>query len=167
MTHPLQLAGQALVFAAVAAFVGALSNWPRIVGMPPDEAQIKLSFVHGSRKTAECRRLTYEEIARLPPSERRPTTCGRERVAIRVLLVVDGKPLYDAVLQPSGLSRDGPAQVYQKFAVSAGKHEIIARLRDSARAEGFDYETKRDIVLKPQQNLAIDFRGDYGTFTFR
>jgi hypothetical protein len=33
----------------------------------------------------------------------------------------------------------------------------VARLRDSARTEGFDHEAARQVTLAPGQNFAIDF----------
>lgn len=167
MIEALRWAGQAVVLAGVAAAIGFFASQPALTYFRADAAQIKLSFAHGSRRIEECRRLTPEEIAKLPPRERRPNTCARERVPIRVQLLVDGRAIYDEVLQPTGLSRDGPARVYRKFEVPAGRHEITARLRDSARAEGFDHERTTVVELRPLQNLAIDFKSDHGTFDFR
>jgi len=159
--------GQAGFFVTLAAGVGLLASRPMLEYFPADSAQIKLSFAHGSHRVAECRRLTVEEIAKLPPKERRPNTCARERLPIRVQILVDERPIYDAVLQPTGFARDGPARVYQKFRVPPGRHEITARLRDSDRHEGFDHEQRVTVELAPLQNLAIDFRSDHGAFSFR
>jgi hypothetical protein len=160
-------AGQILFYGALMALIGYLSSRPLLSNFPLQSAQIKLSFAHGAERIAECRRLTYQEIAKLPPNERRPNTCGRERLPIRIQVLLDHASIYDAVLEPTGLSSDGPARVYQKFSVPPGRHEITARLRDSRRAEGFDYETHAIVDLKPLQNLAIDFKRDQGAFSFR
>ncbi len=167
MTDALRLSGQAIALALLMLFIGVFASWPRLTYFPSDRAQLKLSFAHGAERKDECRRLTSEEIAKLPPNQRRPNTCGRERLPIRVQLVLDEQTIYDAVLEPTGLARDGPARVYQKFAIPAGRHVIIARLRDSRRTDGFDYETRAEIRLEPLQSLAIEFKGDQGTFTFR
>lgn len=167
MIGPWRILGQVVAWALLMALIGYFAARPRITFFSPSAAQIKLSFAHGAQRKEECRRLSSEEIAKLPPSERRPNTCGRERVPIHIQLELDGQPLYDAVLEPTGLSRDGPARVYRKFAVTPGRHEIVARLSDSARSAGFDYERRADIVLAPLQSLAIEFKSDQGTFTFR
>ena len=138
MPKLLQYAGQAVFFAAIAAFTGYFASRPVYWQMPPDMAQIKLSFAHGAARAVECKRLTSKEIAALPPNERRPNTCARERVAVHVQLTIDGEPIHDAVLEPTGLSRDGPARIYEKFLVPAGRHTITARLRDSRSSEGFN-----------------------------
>lgn len=167
MPNPLQYAGQAVVFALAALFVGYFSADPAYRQVPEGMAQIKLSFRHGGARLEDCRKLTPEELAKLPASERKPSTCTRARIPITVEIALDGRPLYADVLQPTGLSSDGPAETYRKFLVPAGRHMIEARLRDSKRAEGFDYETTKDIDLAPFQSLAVDFKSDQGGFLFR
>ncbi|KAB2850924.1 MAG: hypothetical protein F9K44_03360 [Hyphomicrobiaceae bacterium] len=167
MSDVLRYIGQGLAYALMALLIGALASWPRLAEWPAEAAQIKLSFVHGAQRKVECRRLSSEEIAKLPPSQRRPNTCGRERLDLLVQLEIDGQLIYDEVLPPTGIARDGPARVYKKFRVSAGKHAIVARLRDSSRREGVDFEQKAEVTLAPEQSLAIDFMADRGTFVFR
>ncbi len=159
--------GQGVVYALCAAAVGYLSASPVYRQFPDDSAQIKLSFRHGASRVEDCKRLTPEEIAKLPANERRPNTCARERMAITVRLLVDGAVLFDEVLQPTGLSGDGPAEAYRKFMVPAGKHRLEAQLRDSKRSEGYDYEKTIDLDLVPQQSVAIDFKADQGGFLLR
>lgn len=167
MARLFQYAGQALVYAAIAALIGYFATSPAYQQFPEGQAQIKLSFAHGAARKKECRRLTPQEIAKLPPSERRPNTCDRERVAVHVQLDVDGEVIYDARLEPSGLAGDGPARAYEKFVVSPGAHIVTARLRDNRDTSGFNYETRRDVDLTAGQNLAIDFKADAGGFIFR
>lgn len=167
MSDLARYAGQAAVYGLVCVFIAVLASWPRVGAWPVDAAEIKLSLAHGAQRKEACRRLTSEEIAKLPPNQRRPNTCARERLSIRVQIEVDGRTLYDAVLQPTGLSGDGPARVYQKFRVTAGRHQIVARLRDSDRVDGFDYESRVEVDLSPLQSLAVDFRRDQGQFVFR
>ncbi len=158
--------GQAVLYALVAALTGYLASRPVYRQFAPDMAQIKLSFAHGAARAEECRRLSAEEIARLPRTQRRPNTCSRERVPLHVQLQIDDRTILDERLEPTGLAADGPARIYRKFAVPAGAHVIVARMRDS-RGEGpFDYEARRSVVLKAGQNLAIDFKQDAGGFIF-
>lgn len=166
MIDPSRLAGQAIFYALFAALVGYFASHPLYVQFPADAAQIKLSFAHGAARKVACRRLTSQEIAKLPANERRPNTCSRERVSVHVQLLLDGDTIYDDVLEPTGFARDGPARVYKKFRVAGGRHRIVARLRDRTRKSGFDYEKRVMVDLKPQQNLAIDFKADIGGFIF-
>jgi hypothetical protein len=96
-----------------------------------------------------------------------PIDCSRERLPIIIRLSLDGHPIYEATLNPTGLSADGPARAYQKFLVPAGRHEIVAELRGSKRTEGFDYRGRIEAELKPWQNLAIEFQAEQGGFLFR
>ena len=59
------------------------------------------------------------------------------------------------------------SKTYRKFLVPAGRHVIEARLRDTKRGVGFDYEKRLQAELKPWQNLAIDFNAEQGGFLFR
>jgi hypothetical protein len=47
--------------------------------LAPEEALIKLSFVHHGQRVAECRPYTADELAKLAPNMRAPLKCGRER----------------------------------------------------------------------------------------
>jgi hypothetical protein len=160
-------AGQALLYAAFAATIGVPASWPTYHQLPKDSAQIKLSFNHSGARVEDCRKLTSEELSKLPSNKRRPNNCSRERLPFTIQLIIDGTPIYEAVLKPGGLSGDGQAQTYEKFIVTAGRHVILARLRDSKRTEGFDYESRLETELAPWQNLAIDFKAEQGGFLFR
>ena len=166
MLKPGQFAGQLIAYAAFAAVVGYFSTQPAYTHLASDKAQIKLSFSHAGAHVSECRKLTQEELDRLPPNMRRPLDCPRERLAVLVELDLDGKLLYQQALPPAGLSSDGASTAYAKFPVIAGTHHLVARLRDSRRKEGFDYEKEATLNLAPQQNLIIDFRPELGGFLF-
>jgi len=167
MPEVVRYAGQAVFYLCAALLTGYLSIAPAYHPVDENLAQIKLSFAHGASRVEDCRKLTSEEIAALPANERRPNTCSRQRNPIYVQFAVDGKLVYEARLEPTGLSGDGPARTYEKFLVPAGTHEITARLRDTARKTGYDYEMARQVTLKHGQSLAIDFRADEGGFILR
>ena len=113
----------------------------------------------------------------MPPAKRRracqaaakhaPAACSRERLPVTVELLLDGKPLYQAVLPPTGVRRRRAVPGLSALRRAAGRHELIARLRDSDRQDGFDYERTATIELAPAQSLAIDFRPEMGGFVFR
>jgi len=157
---------QAMIYALAAAGLISFSGGPAYTHLDPGLALVKLSFSHAGERKEDCRTLTPDEIAALPPNMRRPESCGRERVPLRVELDMDGKALLRADLPPSGLAGDGVGTVYHRFPVTTGRHEFAARLRDSRRGDGFDYERSAVLMLAPQQNLAIDFQPDAGGFLF-
>ncbi|MEJ1161740.1 carboxypeptidase-like regulatory domain-containing protein [Prosthecomicrobium sp. N25] len=159
--------------AMVAVLIGAvaptavLDAWPAYRQIGPDEAVVKLSFTHGADRSADCHRNSPEDLAKLPPNMRRPMACPRGRRAVLTELEIDGRVIHAETVAPTGLAGDGPSQLYRRFRVPAGPHRLAVRLRDSARAEGFDHEAKRDVTLAPGQNFTIDFRPDAGGFVLR
>jgi hypothetical protein len=164
---PLAWVGQAMLYALFALIIGVFSRWPSYSLLAPGDALIKLSFTHASKRVAECRELTPEELAKLPPNMRAPTKCGRERAPVRVEVDVDGAPAFRHVATPSGLSRDGASSVYERMNVPAGTHRIAVRLKDSAGGSAFDYERTQVVTLAPAQILVIDFDAEKGGITLR
>jgi len=167
MPKVLRYFGQFVAYALFALAVGYFATQPAYTHLGPDEALIKLSFSHAGAHIRECRKLTQEELNRLPPNMRRPMDCPRERLPLLIELELDGKMLYRDTLPPSGLSGDGASTAYRKFSVPTGSHHLVARLRDSRRNDGFDYEKAVDVSLTPQQNFVIDFRPELGGFLFQ
>jgi hypothetical protein len=158
--------GQAVAYAAFIALLGYFATAPAYNPVDPEAAMIKLSFIHVGQRKVECRKMSPEEIARLPPNMRLTLDCPRERLPVLVELELDGKLLLRRELVASGLSHDRASSIYQKFVVAPGRHVVTARLRDSARREGFDYTRSTDVELKARQNFVVDFRAEAGGFSF-
>jgi hypothetical protein len=166
MPKALRFAGQAVAYALIALLFGYFSAAPPYAHFAEDMAQVKISFAHGAEPAGGCRRLTAEEIAALPPNMRRPTSCSRERLPVVVEIELDGSTLVSEVLPPTGLAGDGPSRLYRILPVKPGTHRVVARLRDTDRTEGFDYEQEATIELAPRDIFVIDFRADLGGFVF-
>ena len=164
MASIFQYTGQAIAYTLFAVVVGYFATEPAYKHFDPGKAQIKLSFGHAGGHETECRRLTQEELNQLAPNMRRPLDCPRRRVPVLIELELDGELLYSAELPPSGIAGDGVSTAYKTFAVEPGQHRLVARLRDSNRAEGFDYEKTSSITLSPLQNFVIDFHPSRGGF---
>jgi len=163
----LRIGGQFLVIVALFAAVAAFSDRPVYRQTPVGSAIVMLSFVHGSDRRAECRRLTPEEIAKLPPNMRRVEDCPRRRRPLDVELDVDGRTVYRASLPPTGIAGDGPSKVYERFVLPAGRHDLAVRMRDTPRSEGFDHERSERVELAVDQLFVIDYRAANGEFVFR
>lgn len=166
MSRILQRLAQILCLAAIGGLIGTLSVAPAYTRRAPKLAEIKLSFAHGAPRV-DCHRRTVAELAKLPPQMRRPDTCPRGRLPVRVRFVQDGDVLLDATLPPSGLSGDGPSRIYRSFRVPAGRHRLTLFLRDTPRASGFDYTFEENVDVLPGQNLVVDFRPTTGGFYLR
>lgn len=149
--------GQFLLYSGFALFIGVFSGWPSYRAIAPDQAVLKVSFIHHGQRLADCRAYTAEELARLAPNMRTPMKCERERSPVTIEVDLDGRAVYRHVATPAGLSRDGPSTVYHRLEVPAGAHQITVRMKDSATAAGFTHQRAATITLKPAQVLVIDF----------
>jgi hypothetical protein len=159
--------GQFVVIAALFAAVAAFSNGPVYRQTPPGSAIVMLTFVHSADRKADCRRLTPEEIQKLPPNMRRVTECPRGRRSIYVELDLGGRRVFQANLAPAGIAGDGPSKVYERFVVPAGNYDIAVRMRDTPRTEGFDHERRGTVTLAADQMFVVDFRPENADFVFR
>ncbi len=167
MMRLLRLAGQFAIIMALFAGVAALADWPSYRQIPPGSGIVVLTFVHGADRRAECRRLTPQEIAKLPPNMRRTMDCPRKRRPIYVELDIDGKNVYHASLPPTGIAGDGPSRVYERFVLPAGRYDIAVRMRDTARTDGFDHLRKGTVSLAVDQMFIIDYNSQNSEFVFR
>lgn len=166
MTGIVKWVGQLIVYAGMALWLGHFANRPVYTHVPPNKALIKLSVVHGAQRKGKCRKRTQEELQSMNPNMRTPLDCPRERLPIRIEIVLDGELLYDEAASAAGLAHGGTTRVYERFAVPSGPHKLIARMVDSARTEGYDFERAATIELAPRENFVIDFRAEAGGFLF-
>lgn len=166
MINPIKIVGQFIVIGALFAGVAAMSNRPIYRQTPPGTGIIVLSFVHSADRQAECRRLTPAEIAKLAPNMRRTQDCPRQRRPLYVELDVGGRTIYQAGLPATGIASDGPSRVYKRFVMPAGRYDVVVRMRDTARTDGFDHERREDVTLAADQMLVIDFSAESGGFVF-
>jgi hypothetical protein len=148
---------QALLYAALAVVIIVFTRWPVYQNLAADRALIKISISHQGKLLGDCVELSLEELAKLPPNMRMPTSCPRERSPLTVEVDVDGELAHRQVSQPSGLSGDGAAVVYRRLEVAAGPHHIVVRMKDDARSEGFDYTRTQAVTLAPAEILVVDF----------
>lgn len=156
-----------LLYAAFAAVLGYFATLPRYTYSDPGTAVVKLSISHATQRVKPCVKLTPEQLAELAANMRQAESCERARRPLGVALEIDGVTLLETEAAASGLWNDGPAYVYETLIVAAGRHSIAVRVRDSARAGGWDYETARTVTLAPGRYLAISFNGRTGEFEFR
>ncbi|MCF8199746.1 MAG: hypothetical protein K9J42_13335 [Sulfuritalea sp.] len=165
MAKPAAIVGQIILYGAFAAFIGYFATSPTYQQIPDDVALIKLSMSHlGGR---ECRKRTPEELAALPPNMRAPMLCPRGRSDIKLVLELDGKPMFETMMHPTGLSGDGISTVYKRFEVKAGTYQLSAKMNDNLINPGFNHVKEAKVTLKPAQVLVIDFNPDKGGLFFQ
>ena len=167
MHRYLRIGAQVVAYAAFAAATGYLSASPAYHYADAGNATVKLSLSHAAERVKPCVRLTPEQIAALAPNMRRPEKCERERLPLTVELEIDGETVAHIVAPPSGLWNDGPASIYERFEVAPGSHRVVVKLRDSNRADGWDYVDAEDVNLAVGRYFTITFRAESGGFSFR
>ena len=157
------------VFAYVvfAVIVGWLSIWPRFEMIDEGHAMVSLSFSHAGQRIRECRKLTQEELNKLPPNMRKPDDCPRERLPLRVRFTSGGETLYDATREPAGLWKDGPATVYRRLELDAGPQRLFIGMSDSGDNDQFDYVLEEEVNLEPGDHLVVEFNETRKTFVFK
>jgi len=167
MAKPMQYIAQGLFYFLFIGVIGYFSASPVYTHLPPDETLIKLSFSHAGQHKGMCRERTPEEIAKLPPYQRKVTTvCPRERSNVVVELEMDGKQLYHVILKPVGLSHSGNSNIYRRIPVKAGVHTLKARLKDNEGDE-FNYVREETVNLVAGRIMVIDFKAATGGFIFK
>jgi hypothetical protein len=166
MKQVLRYVAQLALYVPLMALIGYFSTQPRFSVLQPGEALVRLSFIHAAERKEPCRTRSAEELAKLPPNMRAAQDCPRERAPVLVELEVDGEVVLRREVQPAGLKRDGNATAYHRLPLPAGKHRIVARLRDRPGA-GFNFQKEQTLELAPGQALLIDFVAAKGGFLFR
>lgn len=161
----LRFAAQLALYLPLMAILAVFSTEPRFSTLAPGEALVRLSFIHATQRKEACRERSAEELAKLAPNMRAALECPRERSPLLVELELDGKLVLRRETQPSGLRRDGNVAVYQRFALPAGRHRIVARLRDRAGG-GFNHVREETLELAAGRVLLIDFNASRGGFAF-
>jgi hypothetical protein len=161
----LRIAAQLALYAPLMALLAYFSTEPRFSALAPDQALVRVSFIHATERKEACRERSAEELRKLAPNMRAALDCPRERSPLLVEIELDGKIVLRREVQPSGLRRDGNVAVYQRLALPAGRHRIVARLRD--RADGdFNYSRDETVQLAAGRVLIIDFNAAKGGFAF-
>jgi len=162
----LRVAAQLALYAPLMAILAYFSTAPRFSAVAPGEALVRVSLIHATQRKEACRERSAEELAKLAPNMRAALDCPRERSPLLVELEIDGQVVLRREARPSGLQRDGNTVVYQRLALPAGRHRIVARLRD--RADGdFNYMKDETVQLAAGGVLAIDFSASQGGFVWR
>jgi hypothetical protein len=160
LRYPLQVLNYAVFMLVVWYFSAA----PSYTQLQPDQAVVTVAFSHAGKRLEECRQLSQEELAKLPPNMRAPMDCPRERSPVTVQLLLDGELLIDEVAKAPGLYNDLGIDVYRSAKVPVGEHALAVKMNDNARVEGPTHTHEQTVTLDPAQLLVIDFNSDTGSF---
>ncbi|MCK4743824.1 MAG: hypothetical protein KAT25_08395 [Sulfuriflexus sp.] len=164
MNKVLRYGLQAFNYALFMAVVWYFSTSPTYHQLEDDQAVITLSFTHATKLSEECRRLTQEELLKLPLNMRAPMDCPRERSPLTFELYLDDKILTSSVVEPLGFHRDQGVNLFQRMVVKAGEYSLRIWLNDDINVDKPTYQYEQKITLKPEQQLLIDFDAATGGF---
>ena len=167
MSRAMKFLGQGVAYLALAVVLGYFSNSPAYIRLAPDTAVMKLSISHGGKHKGECDIRQFAGIKETRTTRRALQLCPRERHPVLVEILLNGELIFSREQPPSGLSSDGPSYFYERITVPAGHHRLDMRMRDSGRAEGFDYETTQEVDLEPTRNLAVVFSTPSANFVIK
>lgn len=167
--NPLKLVGQVGATGALMAFIAAFGSGhaPAYQYFQSGQAMLKVAVSHASQRKDGCRTRTKEELAKLPPNMRSAQDCSRERVPVLLEVDLDGKPVLSQTKNPSGLSRDGAATFYSIAHIPAGSHTLTLRMRESGRADGFDFIEEHKVDVKSLDILVVEFSREEQRFILR
>ena len=160
LRYPLQVVNYSVFMLLVWYFSAA----PPYRQLTPEQAVVTVAFAHAGERREECRELSLEELAKLPPNMRAPMDCPRERSPVTVELLLDGKLLVEEVVQPPGFYNDLGVDVYRSVKVPAGEHRLVVRMNDNVRVEGPTYTAEETVNLEPGQLLVVNFNSETGKF---
>ncbi len=144
------------------ALIWYFASAPSIRIIAEDESMLIIAFGHAGETREPCRRMSQEELTKLPPNMRKPEKCPRERSPILIEMYMDGDLLFKKSLMAPGLYNDGSVNIYHRQKIPAGKHHIEIKMDDSVRKEGFDYVFEQDIHIEPTNILLFAFDSEKG-----
>jgi len=148
---------QAFNYAIFMALIWYFATSPSVRVIEDDEAMITVAFAHAGETLEECRRLTQEELMKLPPNMRKPEDCPRERSPIIIEAMLDGEIIFSKMMLPPGIFNDGSVNIYYSSKVPAGKYSFKIKMDDSVRNEGFNHTFEQNVNINPQQILLVEF----------
>jgi hypothetical protein len=139
------------------ALIWYFATSPSVRVIEDDEAMITVAFGHAGATRVECRKLSQEELMKLPPNMRKPEDCPRERSPIVIEAMLDGALVFSETRMPPGIFKDGSVNIYYSSKVPAGEHKFEIKMDDSVRKQGFDHQLMQDIDIRPGQILLVEF----------
>ena len=151
--YPLQVINYSVFMLLVWYFSAA----PSFEHLGEDKAVVALTLSHAGQHKEPCRRLSPEELAKLPPNMRKPVECGRERSPLLIEVKMDDQVLFTKKAVPPGLYGDGSIDLFLDTRILAGPHNFSVQMNDSIHVEGFNYSHQQMVDVAPAQLLVIGF----------
>ncbi len=156
-----RLAAWAVGILLAAAF--ALATWagseaPYVA--PDGSPELIVSFRHSGELLEEERRLTEEELERLPPHMRTEFVSSGERVPVRLRVYLDGELLVEQEYRPRGLRRDGPSTAMERIELPEGTHTLRVLINDTTNPGAWPHEWNGEVEVDARDRRVLLFGSD-------
>jgi hypothetical protein len=163
-----RVAGSAVALASALA-IGALSGAPYTADRA-DYGIVRLAWRARGERVEQCRRLTTEELERLPAHMRQQERCEGRILPYRLHVRVDGARALDELVQAAGARHDRPLYVYHELPLEPGTHALaVAFAREGDVPAGAHEEEKGTpgrlaldtmVALSPRRILLVTYDDD-------
>lgn len=167
MLSPKRLILQTVNYTVFMGLVWYFSFSPPYVRLTPEESMITLALSHAGKPVRECRRMSQEEMNKLPPNMRVLEDCPRERSPIKIEVLMDDTAVIDEIVDPPGLYKDQGVDVYHSVKVPKGEHRLEIRMNDDVRVAGPTHRYQQSVSLESAQLLVIQFSSGQNQFVIR
>ena len=154
---PLSYLLQAFNYTIFMAIVWYFATAPSIRVINDDESMITLAFGHAGELREPCRKMSSEEMAKLPANMRIDEACPRERSPIHIEMLMDGELLYDKTLLAPGIYNDGGVNIFFSGKIPAGEHNIEIKMEDNVRNEGLDHTFTKTVSIDPTKIILFSY----------
>ncbi len=159
--YPLQVFNYAVFMALVWFF----SIYPSYQQLDEDQALLTFTMSHIGKHVTECKKVSYEELMKLPPNMRKPTDCPRERSAVNMELTLDDEVIFKNIAYPLGLYKDQGIDIYENIKIPVGSHRIKVWMNDDVKVDGPTHILEEDVEITYQQHLVVQFNSAGNSFT--
>ena len=138
----MKVAGGVVALALVAA-VRLLSFVPYTVERDTGSI-VRLAWRARGVQVRDCRRLTPDELAKLPPHMRQEEVCQGRLIPYRLVVTLDGARLVDRLVRGAGARQDRPLYVFEDLGVRPGSHRVAVEFTPQGQPEAERKEGEED-----------------------
>jgi hypothetical protein len=94
-----------------------------------DAARVRLSWSGRPERIEQCRRLTDEELAKLPQHMRLRTKCDGHLASYLLAVTIDGQLMLSDTLRGGGLRHDRPIHLFTELEALPGERRVHVEIR--------------------------------------
>lgn len=142
----------ALVFGLLTLVGSALPSLLR----PDERPMLVVSLKHRPEDVQQCRPVSPDEKAKMPPHMRRDEICARQRPDVRVEVRVDDETVHVASYPPHGLSGDGPSFGTLELPLAPGPRRVEVLIGDTIHPD-WTHRFDQTVDAQPSRRAVVLF----------